>query len=134
LLSLVASLVLSACAPLIRPVTTVGSPPTPVVSVEKGGVDDPNVFVDPAAFRAALLQGLGPGFNVSVDPVLDIDGEQAIVVNGLPGQDSNRQLFMVHGDLLYHMMFVPDNPRLDDPYHYMEDLYAMIINTFHFTK
>ena len=64
---------------------------------------------------------------------MDIDGEQAFVVTGLPGQDSNRQLFMVHNDLLYHMMFVPDNPQVDG-YRQMEDVYAMIVNTFYFTK
>ena len=52
----------------------------------------------------------------------------------LPGQDFNRQLFMVHDDLLYHMMFVPDDPQAGASYRQMEDAYAMIVNTFHFTK
>lgn len=257
-------LILSGCAPLFQPVTTIGTAPTPVVSFEKGGVEDPNVFVDPAAFQAALLQALaardtarlqswmtepiltgtwradlsdtspadavkslyteqlgaenrlelvkdadlkalmggiqpykndahgysmylpkdyqvaspnannvsivapqgnggghpgsaymsvetangrtaeqvveavkaelGSGFNVSVGTVMGIDGAQALVVNGLPGQDPNRQLFMVHDDLLYHIIFMPDYPQGGDAYRQMEDVYAMIVNTFHFAN
>lgn len=82
----------------------------------------------------AVKNDLGPGFNVSIGTVLDIEGAQALIVNGLPGQDPNRQLFMVHGDRLYHIIFTPDDPIAADAYRQMEDLYAMIVNTFHFTK
>ncbi len=58
----------------------------------------------------------------------------AIVLSGLPGQDVNRQLFVVYNDLLYHITFVPDTPQVGTPYWQMEDLYAMIVNTFHFTN
>ena len=40
---------------------------------------------------------------------------------------------MVHNDQLYWMIFVPDNPQAA-AYLQMEDVYAMIVNTFHFTR
>jgi hypothetical protein len=41
---------------------------------------------------------------------------------------------MVRGDRLYHMTFSPNDSRAGKAYEQMQDLYAMIINTFHFTK
>jgi hypothetical protein len=58
LLLLIAVMILSGCAPLFQPATSIGTAPTPVVSFEMGGVEDPNVFVDLEAFQAALLQTL----------------------------------------------------------------------------
>jgi len=97
------------------------------------------IFVEPANSRTteqvveAVIAQQGPGFNISVSPAMDIEGSQALVVEGLPGQDVNRQLFTVHGDQLYHMTFVPDNPQAAG-YPQMLDIYAMVTNTFHFTK
>lgn len=76
---------------------------------------------------------MGAGYTGAVVTALDIEGEPAYSVNSLPGQDVNRQLFMIHNDLLYHMMFIPDNPPAA-AYRSMEDAYAMIVNTFHFTQ
>jgi hypothetical protein len=98
------------------------------------------LFVEPANGQTAeqaveaVKTELGPGFNVSVGTVMDIEGTQALIVIGLPGQDPNRQLFMVHDDVLYHIIFAPDDPQAGEAYHQMEDVYAMIVNTFHFTK
>jgi hypothetical protein len=85
------------------------------------------------AIEAAKAE-LGAGSTVSIGTVMSIEGEQAFVVIHLPGQDINRQLFMVHDDLLYRIMFAPDDPRGADAYRQMEDVYTMIVNTFHFTK
>jgi hypothetical protein len=82
----------------------------------------------------AVKDELGPGFNVSIGRVLDIEGAQALVVKGLPGQDPNRQVFMAHGERLYHITFSPDDPQMGPAYRQMEDVYAMIVNTFHFTE
>jgi hypothetical protein len=76
---------------------------------------------------------VGPGFNIPPGTAMGMDKAMAIVLYGLPGQDSNRQLFMVYNDQLVHIMFVPDAPQVGTPYWQMEDLYAMIVNTFHFT-
>ena len=58
LLFLISMLALTGCGLVTQPVTRSGTAPTPVVSYGKGGVDNPDVFVDPEAFRAALLQAL----------------------------------------------------------------------------
>jgi hypothetical protein len=76
---------------------------------------------------------LGAGYTGGIITAMSIDGEPAYSVNMLPGQDFNRQLFIVHGSRLYKMMFVPDNPNAP-AYQQMEDIYAMIVNTFHFIK
>ena len=76
---------------------------------------------------------MGAGYTGAAITVMDIDGEPAYSVGGLPGQDVNRQLFIVHQDLLYTLMFIPDSTRAA-AYSQMEDLYAMIVNTFHFIK
>jgi hypothetical protein len=77
---------------------------------------------------------IGPDFELLPGTALGLDKALAIVLGGLPGQDSNRQLFTVYNDLLYNIYFVPDNPKVGEPYWQMEDLYAQIVNTFHFTK
>jgi hypothetical protein len=76
---------------------------------------------------------MGAGYSGGAVTAMSIDGEAAFSVSELPGQDINRQLFMVHDDRLYHMMFVPDSPRAA-AYQQMEDAYAMIVNTWHFTR
>ena len=70
-------------------------------------------------------------FSFRIVPAMFHD-TQALVVSGLPGQDSTRHLFMVRNDMLYHITFTPDDPQLGEAYRRMEDLYAMIVNTFHF--
>lgn len=102
------------------------------------------IFIEPANGRSAEQAAdqaletakaqLGAGSTLSTSTVMGIDGVPAFVINGMPGQDSNRQLFMVHDDLLYRIMFSPDDPQVGDAYRQMEDAYAMIVNTFHFTK
>ncbi len=97
------------------------------------------IFVEPANSRTteqvveAFIAQQVPGLNISIGPAIDIEGSQALAVEGLPGQDPNRQLFMVHGDQAYHMMFIPDTPKAAG-YRQMLDIYAMVTNTFHFTK
>jgi hypothetical protein len=76
---------------------------------------------------------MGPGYTGGAITVMEIDGESAYSVGGLTGQDLNRRVYMVHNDQLYWMIFVPDNPQAA-AYLQMEDVYAMIVNTFHFTK
>jgi hypothetical protein len=76
---------------------------------------------------------MGAGYTGANITVMEIDGEAAYSVDRLTGQDFNRRLYMVHDDQLYWMMFVPDNPQAA-AYPQMEDVYAMIVNTFRFTR
>jgi inhibitor of cysteine peptidase len=38
---------------------------------------------------------------------ITLGGEEAIVLDGMPGQATNRQIFIVHGDKLYVLVFSP---------------------------
>lgn len=72
----------------------------------------------------------GDGFNITRDELL-IDGKQAIVVDGLPGPDSWRKVFIVANDHLYTLFFLPWAPSADG-FSRLEELYTTVINTFHF--
>jgi hypothetical protein len=76
---------------------------------------------------------MGESYSGMDTTVLEISGELAYALTGLPGQDINRRVFVVHNDQLYTLMFVPDNPSAA-AYSQMQDLYAMVTNTFNFTK
>ncbi len=101
------------------------------------------IMTEPAAGRTAeqvaskLAQEtkdiMGSGYTGAAPKQMDIEGESAYYLGELPGQDINRRVFMVHNDVLYTLMFLPDNSNAP-AYSQMEDLYAMVINTFHFTK
>ncbi|MDQ4077155.1 MAG: hypothetical protein M3220_13015 [Chloroflexota bacterium] len=62
---------------------------------------------------------------------LTLDGEEAIVLDRLPGQELNRQILIVHDDLLYRFTFVPADPAAD-LYTEMEQLYATVTSSFNF--
>jgi hypothetical protein len=101
------------------------------------------VFVEPADGRTAeqvateIAQDnksvMGAGYTGGNITVLEIDGEAAYSVNELTGQDMNRRVYIVHNDQLYWLLFIPDNKQAA-AYLQMEDLYAMVINTFNFTR
>ena len=63
---------------------------------------------------------------------LVIDGQQAYILGRLPGQDLNRQVFIVYKGILYHLTFMPDAPQAGDAYQQMETLYDAIINSLRF--
>jgi hypothetical protein len=94
------------------------------------------IQVDAAAGRTAAqvvdeeIAVLGPGFNTSRIERM-VAGEQAIVVDGLPGQDSARDVFIVHNDRLYSFYFMPWYPNTTDPTP-LENLYTMVMDTLHF--
>jgi hypothetical protein len=58
-----------------------------------------------------------------------LDGQQAYVLGRLPGQDLNRQVFIVNNGMLYHLRFVPDDPARGEDYQQMEALYAAVISS-----
>lgn len=80
-----------------------------------------------------LITATGPGFNItrSEEP---IEGETAIVIDGLPGQDSNRKVLIVHNDQLYTLTFAPWNFNSEGAGQIppLVELYKMIISTIHF--
>ena len=94
------------------------------------------IQVQDAAGRTAAqlvdeaITSLGEGFNISHFKV-DVDGEQAIVVDGLPGQDSNRMVMIVHDDRLYILTFEPWQPGTPGQPS-LENLYKTVVDTLHF--
>jgi hypothetical protein len=73
----------------------------------------------------------GDGFNITREQIL-IDGKQAIVVDGLPGPDSWRKVFIIANDHLYTLFFLPWAPNADG-FSQLEKLYSTVINSFHFS-
>jgi hypothetical protein len=59
-------------------------------------------------------------------------GQAASILGHLPGQDLNRQVFVVYKDFLYRLTFMPDDPQAGESYQQMEALYAAVINSLRF--
>lgn len=63
---------------------------------------------------------------------VEIDGEPAVVLDGVPGQDLNRRLLVVHAGRLYDLTFIPvgvDYGELSDR---TEALYQTVVESFRF--
>ncbi len=71
-----------------------------------------------------------PGLEVK-RVALEIDQEQAIMVDGLTGQSINRQVVVVHNDRVYHMTIMPmeGSPDVNAQ---AKALYNMVIQSFNF--
>ena len=65
---------------------------------------------------------------------ITIDGEPAVVLDHLPGQDLNRRVFLVHEGRFYHLFFTPVDPSQPEVYQRMEDFYRTIIDSFRFVS
>ncbi|PWB51586.1 MAG: hypothetical protein C3F13_14215 [Anaerolineales bacterium] len=62
---------------------------------------------------------------------LEIDQEQAIMLDGLTGQDINRQVVVLHNDRLYHLTIMPMEGS-PDVHTQAEALYNTLIQSFNF--
>lgn len=71
------------------------------------------------------------GFSIT-STTTTIDGQAAYVLGHLPGQDLNRQVFVVHKGFLYRLTFMPDNPQEGESYQQMEALYSAVISSLCF--
>ena len=78
----------------------------------------------------AASEAFSEGFNIT-QTVIEVDGAQGVIVDGLPGQDSNHQVFFVSNDRLYQLTFEPWYSNVSALIA-LEDLYKTIIETFHF--
>ena len=98
-----------------------------------------SITVEPAAGRTAAqvadekIAEVGPGFNITRSDI-QIDGEPAVVVDGIPGQDSSRSVFVSKNEMLYMLIFAPWYPNTVDPSQptQLEQLYSTVIETLHF--
>jgi len=72
-----------------------------------------------------------PGMEPIREP-LTIDGEAAIMLDGLSGQDPNRQVVVLHNDTLYRLFFIQMNKNQPEAYAQSETLYRTVIQSFNF--
>ncbi len=77
----------------------------------------------------AKIAEAGEGFDITRSEIL-IAGKQAIVVDGLPAQDSWRVVFIVGNERLYTLFFEPWEPNAAW-YSELEKLYSSVIASFH---
>jgi hypothetical protein len=110
----------------LAPQSTPGHRERAILSVEL--TRDPN-----AEWYASHLYEENVGLGTEITSTVQvIDGQQAYILGRVPGQDLNRQVFIVDRGMLYHLMFMPDSPGEPEAYQQMETLYAAIINTLRF--
>jgi hypothetical protein len=97
-----------------------------------------DITVEPAADRTAAqaadeaIAAVGSGFNITHSEML-VDNSQAIIVDGLPGQDSSRRVFIVNHDRLYSLIFVPWYPTADKSTP-LEGLFDVIMRSLKFEE
>ena len=63
---------------------------------------------------------------------LTIGGEAAIMLDKLPGQSINRQVFVLHNDTLYQLSFMPMDENPPEVYAQAEALYDTVTQSFNF--
>ncbi|MCB0208953.1 MAG: hypothetical protein KDJ52_06475 [Anaerolineae bacterium] len=61
-----------------------------------------------------------------------LDGEEAVIVEGLPGRFGSRQLFAVHDDTIYHMTLMPVDDALPQVREEIETLWQTAFTSFTF--
>lgn len=86
-------------------------------------------------FNQAKQEVVNLGAQVSsqvADSMRVVDGQQAYILENMPGQDLNRQVFIVYKGFLYHLFFLPDYPQSGEAYEQMETLYAAVMNSLRF--
>ena len=61
---------------------------------------------------------------------LTLDGEEAVVLDGMPGQDFQRRGYVVHDQTLYVLAFMPTRSENREASDQLEALYAAVINSW----
>ena len=79
---------------------------------------------------ATLTEGL-EDFGLEMAEVM-LDGETAVQINNMPGQDISRELLTIHDDQLYRFTFVPASADYGERYTQMQNLYSQVVTSFHF--
>jgi hypothetical protein len=59
-----------------------------------------------------------------------LDVEQAVVLDGMPGQDLQRRVYVVHDQTLYVLAFMPTRSENKAAGDQMETLYAAVMNSW----
>ena len=71
------------------------------------------------------------GFEIARSSVM-IGGQEAVLLDGIPGQDYYRSIFVAHNGLLYQLSVAPYDSNLDNLAQ-AEQLYALALDSFRFT-
>jgi hypothetical protein len=61
---------------------------------------------------------------------LVLGGEDALVLDGMPGQDALRKVYIVHNGLLYTLSFSPDSPDNASANAQMETLFSSVTSSW----
>ena len=59
-----------------------------------------------------------------------LDGEQAVVLEGMPGQELQRRVYVVRGETLYILAFMPTRSENEAANEQIEALYTAITNSW----
>ena len=59
-----------------------------------------------------------------------LDGKEAVVLDGMPGQDFQRRVYVVHDQTLYVLAFMPTRSENRAASDQLEALYAAVINSW----
>src|SRR5574340_450831 len=90
-------------------------------------------FDSNAEWYASQVQAANAGLGTEITSAVEVlDGQRALILGRLPGQDLNRQVFIVLNGMLYHFTFMPDDPAAGEPYEQMQALYAAITASLRF--
>jgi hypothetical protein len=93
----------------------------------------PRVGIEVSAAGDRTLAGITDQMMADYVPVgtdvtsqtLTIDGDPAVLLDNLPGQDLNRRVVVKHNNLVYSLMFMPLSPEA-------EPLYQSVLASLHF--
>jgi hypothetical protein len=85
------------------------------------------------AAEAAVTERTGglPGFDIFRGEIT-LDGEPAVLLDRLPGQDLTRQIVVVRAGRLFKLTFVPSNPNLVESYDHLQRVFAAVLDSFRF--
>lgn len=90
----------------------------------------PSTSLTVEAVVAELLASY-PGIEIKRSEIT-IDSEPAIVLDGVPGQVTNRIVFVKHQESLFKLNFIPADSRAGDAYKEMEVLYRTVVESLNF--
>lgn len=100
---------------------------------ERGSLTVEQTFDQTAEWYANQAKEENANLGIAITPSVQVlDGQQAYILGRLPGQDLNRQVFIVNNGLLYHLTFRPDDPAAGEDYQQMENLYTAVIGSLRF--
>ncbi len=78
------------------------------------------------------LEGLNPADFGIEQSTIELGGQEATLLDHMPGQDLNRQLFLLHDGRLYHLFFTPLDPEDSDRQARFDELYDTVTKSFVF--